>query len=310
MKQLSLLILVLFLFGIVRNLPAEDESSTNHTIAADIEITDTAINRFLQEQYNEANFPRVISGSIQNPLPPYQTINYTLTLDLPSIMLLDNAAKVRLVIDVTSDVGSYHLAIEPTLDIPPGNISTSRVTAILTDLPNVVQALPIDQWLKNALFAAYNSLELVMYPSKLIEEISDFDWLNQRRILVTDLALSWSVEPDLLKLAVSTTVNSALPTFHASLSEYYHDMGVLSNIEVTVVSAVIAEFGSGDIIWESDPNVICPKNGSIYIPTGNLELSPTFYFIWVHFTIDDTFYIRKFKVFPGSGWHGAANSIN
>jgi len=279
----------------------------DHTINTPIELTETAINRFLQNQYQEGGLPAIVNGNIGG-------ITYTLNLSLPSIILLQNEAKVRFVIDITSTIGSYHVDIEPGLGIDPGNISTSQVTAFLTNLPALVQLLPLDQRLKDAIVQAYNSLNLVMYPAKLLSQITT-PWLDQRRVNVTNLSLGWQVAPGILRLIPGATLNSNVPLLWVGLWGFQGDdyLVVLSNIKVTVSQGIIVPLSGTPTIWQGSPNQICPKGESIWINLGDVGIgsgdAPVARIIY---KTSDTFYVREYgQVAVNTGnLYGHTKAIN
>ncbi len=90
LKERILLILLTTLL-IVPNLKASDIVGTT------IEITEDAINLFINDQYNRVGFVSNISGNISG-------VTYDITLNRPNIKLLDNQAKIVFGFKIVSNV--------------------------------------------------------------------------------------------------------------------------------------------------------------------------------------------------------------
>lgn len=302
MKKFLFLLLIIFSSTFLR--------AGDHSFSVNIELTQTAINRALAQQYDLSNFPRVVSGNV-----PTLGITYTIYLSRPFIDLLPNSIGINMSIRVESNVGNFDgLNVNPTITIPQSSISTSQVTAYLLDLPDKINSLNIPDWLKTVLVSTYNSYEPWLYPSKLLNQISS-PFLNQRRVNVNNITLGWSVNPEKLILTITTDVNSQLPNFSIALDiidgNAYPDLAlILSNIEVTVAEVIL--INGGVVRWHGYPNVVCLKGQSISINMGDIVLSPS-YTIRVIYRINETFYVREYASVPfnfSGNYYGATKSIN
>ena len=67
------------------------------TVGTTIEITEDAINLFINDQYNRTGFPTNISGSVGG-------VTYDITLNLPKITLLDNQAQITFGFKIVSNI--------------------------------------------------------------------------------------------------------------------------------------------------------------------------------------------------------------
>lgn len=282
----------------------------DHSFSVNFELTQTAINRALAQQYNQLNFPKTVSGNVSA-----LGITYTIYLSRPFIDLLPGSVRVNMPIRVESNVGNFDgLNINPTISIPQSSISTAQVIAFLLDLPDKVNLLSIPDWLKTVLVSTYNSYEPWLYPSKLLNQISS-TFLNQRRVNINSMTLGWAVSSDKLRFTITTSVNSYLPQLWAALDvrsgsspDYTR---ILSNIEVTVAE-VIVEAG-GYIRWHGYPNVTCPKGQAISIYMGNDIFLSSSYNMKVIYRINETFYVREYADVPyyfSGNYYGATKSIN
>ena len=108
MQTISLYVLVVACFSIAQaqNLPKAggSETSTNQTVSTTVEVTQTAINRFLQNQYNLNQIPGTVHGTVSG-------VSYTLNLDLPEILLLQDAMKLHMSIHITLSIGNFDVVI-------------------------------------------------------------------------------------------------------------------------------------------------------------------------------------------------------
>lgn len=282
----------------------------DHSFSIKFEINKSGIDRALQQQYNQAGFPVVVNGTIAG-------ITYSLHLELPHIILLNNALKIRMELDVISSVGNFNdIVFEPTINIPQGSISTNQVTGFLTDLPTVVQGINgIPQWLKDAIVAAYNSFEPWVYPSKLINSINNSStFLIQRNVDITNLTLGWQVTLDFLKLIVTTNLNALKPNFQVSLWQYLNNddvIGIRSNIKVHIDEIRLLPLGGSFLLWSNQPNQYCEKDQAVYFNMGNLGLAMGPCFVAkILYSINETFYYREYGCVQHNSWHGHTKEIN
>lgn len=305
---------IIFLFLIIT---VKAVIAGEHSFSFNIELNSTAINRALQQQYNDASFPKNVSGSVSG-----LGITYNLTLDYPSIEFVGNFINIIMKIQVNSNVFTepLKLVIKPSIGIPQASISTSQVKAELLDLPNKVNELSIPDWLKSALIAGYNSYEPWMYPSKLIAELST-PFLDQRGVSIDErpgkgIVLGWGVSTGMLSLVITTNLISNLPsfevtTFRGEMNGVYHNIfNVRSNIKVRIVEVILQKYEIA--IWHGYPNVICDKNSTININMGELSNfgNGGCYQARVLYEIDETFYLWEYGCVNYTDWSGPSNKVN
>lgn len=282
-------------FAIVVCIPLLTSNSFagNHTIAATVEITSTAINRFLNTEYNSWGIPQYVNF-------PYSGVNYKLALALPQIILTPGNAKLQMTFDLyngSTDV--YHFVVDPSVNIPSGQVTSPQVQAFLTDLPTQINNISwLPPWVKDTLIHYYNSTVVNLYPSKLIDQVNT-TWLAQRSINVDSLALGWQVGNGVLDLIVSTYLDAGVPKFWLAIgqtSSGQDSLFILSNIQATASEAIVLTLGL-NVLYQGNPNISCPKTGgaaSLYIGTLNLLPPPTNYIARVVFLIDNTWYCGEF----------------
>jgi len=297
------LVVILLFFSVV-------SYANNHTFTLKFNLSGTAINRALQQQYNLPNFTTT-SGS-------YQAYTYTLSItDYYAVFSTDHI-KLYMAVKCTTNVGNFDVVLQPTLAIPTSSISTDQVKAVLTNLPNKVNELNIPEWLKSVLIGKYASLEPWVYPSKLLKNINNSTLFNsQRNVDVQNLDLGFQVLNNKLVLTVTTTVNASKPDFFVTAfkgnmnGQYYNIFEVLSNIKVEIKKITLLTFGE-TIIWQGEPNVICEKDQSKQIDMGevsNFDNGPL-YIAKVLYKTNETFYYREYGAVHYSQSTGASKSIN
>lgn len=282
---------------------AKQISAGTHNVSASIEISDVAINRYLNTQYNATGFPKSVPVTIGGT-------NYTMSLALPEIIITSGSAKIRLVFDVNSGATNvYHFEVQPSVNIPTNQITASQIYAYFTDLVTVVNLLNIPSEVKNAVINTYNSIGFNMYPSKLIDQLST-PWMRERALTldVNNLALAWAVIDGAIKFTVSLPVSSSLPTFTVLL--YQNAIAINSKIDITVDNLVLYN-GAGEIIteWTTDRFIQREVTNSWGLSSTISQLGA--YTIWVLFRIGDTtFYVREYRCTANGVGSELTHSIN
>ncbi|HUI28938.1 MAG TPA: hypothetical protein VLX91_01885 [Candidatus Acidoferrales bacterium] len=267
-----------------------------HTIAATVEITQTAINRFLNTAYNSWGIPQYVNF-------PYSGVNYKLALGLPQIILTPGNAKLQMVFDLyngTTDV--YHFVVNPSVNIPAGQVSSPQVQAFLTDLPTQINNISwLPQWVKDTLIHYYNSLGITMYPSELIDT-ANTQWFARRAILLDSLAVGWQVGQGVIDLIVSTYLygNTSNPLWLAfeQTSSGHDSLFFGSNFQVTVSQVKVFTEDLQQDLYDNSPNIVCPKVGQASLYIGDLGLASTTYIERIIFTKDNTWYAGEWDISP------------
>lgn len=306
MKKMLLIFLLLITF-------TTSPRAGDHSFSFKFELNSTAINRALNYQYNQTNFPAVINGSVGN-------ITYTLTLSAYSIEFNDNNIQLYMEVDVVSSVGNFeNIILRPSISIPQSSISTDQVKAILLDLPNKVQEINwIPQWLKDVLVSYYNTLEPWVYPSKLLNMANNSStFLKQRNVDLDSLELGYEVVNNTLKLIVTAYGNASKPVFGVSAfrekldEQYYNIFSVFSNIQVKIKEVILTTL-SGRIVWHGYPDVYCEKDQYKDIDMGevsNFENNGC-YVARVIYEINQTFYVREYSCANYLNYSGASKFVN
>lgn len=158
------------------------------------QLTSEAINRYLVSQ----TYP-TLSGSISG-------YTYSISITKPFVQLNPNSATVQFTIQANTSIGNYIFTVQPTFSIPNLSISLSQITAAIQQFDGIINArTDIPSWLKPIIINGYNNLNLMVYPSKLL------DYANAQLpiwadIQVTDISISFAVIQDALDFTFTPTV--------------------------------------------------------------------------------------------------------
>lgn len=264
-------------FAVLGAAPAIAQTApTARDLQVPITITDAGVNAFLSRQYNAAGFPRVLTGTVLG-------CPYTLSLALPTVTFVSNAARLNMGVTISSTTpacgGPYTTSFSPTIAIPAGQISVAGVRAFLIDLQTKINALPLPAWVRNALSAEYvprfgvfgHLYNFVMYPGTLLGKLST-PWFDQRALYLdaqNPFALGWSVIPGALVLKPSVRVRSGssnlgalntTPMFWARLiygpsTGNWDALDVYANIKATLREYVVFNSIGTIAIYHGYPNL-------------------------------------------------------
>lgn len=268
----------------------------DHTVVTTVEISATAINRYLNTQYNSAGFPRSVEVDYGS--------GYMLLLTLPQVILTPNNAKLQMIFDVWQDVTHvYHFEIDPSLNVPSNQVTLPQVQAFLTDLVTQLNNVPgVPQWVKDAVTQNYNALGFNVYPSKLIDQINTTSFAQQSVNVVSPyFALEWQAGQGVLDLLVYTYLTSSPPHFSFSAEQTstgFDSLFVQSNLQATIARAyVYSEDGMTQYYSEGNLSVVCPKAWSVGLYLGDFTM-PYKILLKVLLKTDNTWYVAMFSFNP------------
>ncbi len=295
----------------------------DHSFSMNFELTSTMINRALNQEYTSLGLGSVYQGSV----PAALVSSYSLNLSLPHILLDQNSLRVVMGFScnavVSGQTVSYSFSVSPDLTISPSVITSSQVTAALLNLPDKLNTDPnlssIPAWVKTLVTQYYNSLQLWMYPSKLIAEAnSSSEWLLQRAMYLKSaeengLTLSYSVTADKVAISLTCNIHAAKPYFSLNIGadEDQNDyLNVLANQKVKVVEFILTT-QNGSVLFHLFPNQWCEKNAVTGLPLGvNRYKFSGSYIVKIQLETDDTFYMRQFPSVNIFQFTGASIYVN
>lgn len=274
-----------------------DVSSTpiNYPVTTTFEVSETAINRFIQNQYSVNSIPQTVTVSIGG-------IAYTLTLDLPTIILQQDIIKMHMAIGINP--GNNSVAIEPSLNISSWNISLTSISSTFSNLASVVNALSIDANSKTAIINAYSPLVISLYPSNFLSQINTSAF-SQEGLKLLEPTLTFTINPGSLQFVITIPIQSEPPSFRVELNGFVGDdfVAFYSNIQAVVKEVTIVAMGSGVLIYHGYPNVTIPKYQSMAIDIGDVgiqgnpgnPLSSDRCIIRARFQSDYTWFTREYS---------------
>jgi hypothetical protein len=272
---------LLLFFSFSLNIPGQ-----NRTISLDVDITSTAINRFIAAQ----TFP-TLNGSVSG-------YTYSISITKPVVQLNTNSATVQFTINAVTSVGNFSYNVQPTIIIPTLNVTVSQIIATLEGFDDLINASPdIPAWLKPIIISGYNDLNLVMYPSKLIDYANTAvpDFIN---LQVIDIGVSFSVLPNLLKFTLSAVVHGEAPVFTCQwlkpgVSQLNVRLG--GNVATTIKQMKIWNSLGAEVYNNTNLNLVISKNGfSVSIPCSGY-ISAAHYYVRVLFHSDYGQYAREYQ---------------
>jgi len=288
MKNKILTILSLFIM-----LSSSFKTKAQDMVGSTIEITEGVMNLFLNEQYNRAGFPRNINGNIEG-------VTYDITLHLPEIRLLDNEAKIEFGFKIESNVFNGYVEFEDNIALFIPSIEELTVKGISNAFKEKVNSLDIHALLKVVIIAAWESLELEVYPMELAKKVENSEWLVERSISVFDpyFSISLDVDPGKLKIGLNTYLEGReylVAGLFKENDQWWLKIGAGCQVNV---KEVFIYNSSGQQIRHGVDLGICPKKGGLSIPIGG-TFPYNYYTIKILYTTSNTFYVRGYKNVPG-----------
>ncbi len=285
-------------------------SRGEEVVRTNIEVTEDAINYFVNHQYNRAGFPQEIHG---NELG----IEYDITLNLPFIRLLNNQAKIEFGFRIESNIFNGTVEFEDNVAFIVPSIEDLTVKAISQSFVNRVNSLNIHTVLKNAIIATWQSLELEAYPMKLAKIAENTEWIAERNISVIEpyFSVSFNIESGKINIGLNTYLNGEAPLFTAYLTtkedyengvsetptpdDYFH---FYSPIKVTLKEIEVHLTNVGRI-YKLTPNVVGSKKEKTFAKLDYNRLNPgNFYIVKVLYETGNTFYMRQYEILCSVGY--------
>lgn len=332
MKARSGLCLTLMwsILAAVALLPASSSAQTVRNIEIPVKLSDSAVNDVIEQQWNEEgwdSFSGVILGCA-----------YFISVPAPTVSFVEGSASLTLGFTASSGTcggGPWSYTISPEIGIPSGQITTADVRMWLMDLLDEIDALPIPQWLKDALaehFGPWADLtylegQIMLFPSQLLGDLTS-EWFDQRSANLyysNPFELGWQVDDGYITLKPSVNVQAGQgatvgPDFKARIcwganTDY---LDLWSNIKAEVKEARVFNIAGGPLYTVEDPGVWTVKyHGDpsewIWIDLEGTATSWTgVHPTWILFEIESTFYMRILHLVPAvcPSWTFATDGYN
>ncbi len=257
----------------------------SRTISASVQVTATAINRFIAAQ----TFP-TLNGSASE-------YTYNVFITNPVVQLNTNSATVQFTIQANTSAGNYTFNVQPTITIPNLNVTASQIIATLQAFESLINLrTDIPSWLKPVIVSGYNNLNLVIYPSKLIDYANSTvpDFIT---IQVTDIGLALSVTPGIMTFTISAVVQGTPPSFTAQwmgTGGGFVSIRFGSSVATTVKQVKVYSSVPQEVYANTNQNLPISKGGySTQINISNY-LSVGQYYIVVVFQSPIGEYLRRY----------------
>lgn len=277
----------------------EEVDVVTRTIYAHALITELGINRFIATQ----SFPP-LTGTF-----PGTNITYTVSISRPYVTLRQNSFRANFTIYVTtSENNNYVIPVNPNLRLDPQFVTLSEIKAFLENFPALIQALSIPQMIKDMIIERYNSLNLVIYPNKILEAANQLvpSYFN---IVITDIGGGYQILDRKLRLNFSVTVNSEPPHFivqRNTSNDGIVRFRILSNIRTKLFKVHIGDAnGPGEEVEFTYDEWIDKNIWSREINTGHF-IAPGTYYFRIIFKSDFGEYGRQYQLTRASDWWGMA----
>jgi hypothetical protein len=294
-KRMVLILLITLL--IIPNLKASEIVGTT------VEITEDAINLFINEQYNRAGFQSNITGNVSG-------VTYNITLHLPNVRLLDNQAKVVFGFEIESNVFNGFIEFEDGFSFSIPSINELSVKGVSQAFKDKVNSLDINPILKSVIISSWESLQLEVYPMNLAKKVENSDWLVERAISIVDpyFSISFDVDPGKLKIGLNTYLEGReylVAGLFYETNKWWLKIGTGCQVEVKEI--YLYNIAGQEIVHGTNLGT-CPKNGGLSISI-NSSLSYQYYITKILYKTSDTFYLRGYKSWPG-GYVAPNNILN
>jgi len=238
------------------------------TISINVEITQTAVNRFIAGQ----NFP--------TPTVSVGATTYTLSIarpesgEFPTVTFANGSATLQFTLKVTTQSGAtaYSIPVSLSIAVPTGTLSTSNVTAFLQGFNAFIDAQNLPQEIKNAAKAAYNNLGLTMYPTALLNNANNAvpSYLD---IVVNSIGISsQGANNGKLTLGLQVKATGNAPDFLGERRGYTVStssgaarrlqLRFKSNVATMVKELLVTRAGTGQVLFNSTSLAVpVPKGG-------------------------------------------------
>lgn len=298
-------------------------AQTVRNIALPVKVSEEAVDTFVQQQWVRQGWSS-FSGAVAG-------CPYTIRVPSPTVRFTTGHGTLTLGIEVVSTGcggGPWNFTLHPTIAIPSGQITAPQIKMWLVDLYDLIDGLAVPQWVKDALFRELADRwgvpdladAIDAFPAPLLTGLTTH-WFDQRsaNLYYSDpFQLAWQVEDGFLKLVPSVNIQAGqgatiTPEFKARLYLGNTDwIDIWANIKAKVKTVRLYDLGANHKYTRS-PGVSTikyhgdPANEWIMINLNGTELGfNQFYIAWILFETDDTFYLRKYKIWSNSsGWTGA-----
>jgi hypothetical protein len=159
----------------------------------------------------------------------------------------------------TTPTGYFEIELHPSIYVNY-ELSTDDITAFLENFPNYINAnFPqIPQWIRDKIIEHYNSLQLTMYPAKILDYAESYipDFLD---IEVSNIIFSVQSLPSKLQIVISFVVTGIAPDYKGYTYNRQYAK-ITSNVRVDIKRLILLS-GIGEIYYEFNGTMPIQKDG-------------------------------------------------
>jgi hypothetical protein len=228
------------------------------TISVNVEVTDLAVNRFIQAQTFPSPVVNILGGvyrlSITTPVVIFQTGNVSTQFTVNATTL-------------TAGFPSYTQPVSIAIRVPQGQISVTQIIALLEGFPAYINNTGLPQALKTAIVTAYSDLQLTVYPTALLLAANS-SIPPSLDLTVTDISvLSQGANSGKLTLGVGIKVVGNPPEFRCQFVNRlqgdvrYFGIRFAGNVQYTA-KEIKVYLGTSGQATRTISNVLIPKGGT------------------------------------------------
>lgn len=293
MKKIILLMLFLFSSSLL----------AQRTVSMNFDLYQNAANNIIAK---EGSFPIIYSGNVG-------WNSYYFELEQPTVQFNQNFMKMTAILKInTTPTGYLELEIQPSIYVNY-EISTDDVTAFLENFPNYINTnFPqIPQWVRDKIIEHYQSLQLTMYPAKILDYAENFV-PNFLAIEVSNITFSVQSLPSKLQIGIAFEV-TGIPPFYQCYTYEHTRVKITSNVRVDVIRLTVGNI-AGDVYYDFNGTMAIQKGGYAifnYYNENNTAISQGGRYVRVLLRSDvrGTF-LRRYNAWymPNNGqWYGPLN---
>jgi hypothetical protein len=208
----------------------------------------------------EGDFPITYAGGVGGE-------SYYFELTQPIVEFEQNLMKIITVLKINTDPTGYlELNIQPSIYINY-SLVTDNVTALLQNFPTYINSnFPqLPQWVREKIIDHYNTLQLEMYPAKLIDFAESFvpEYID---IEVSGINFTWQSLPGKLKIGIEFFV-SGIPPNYECYTFNRTKVKIKSNVDADIIRLTVGE--PFTVYYDYNDSIHVPKDGEVIFNTAN-----------------------------------------
>lgn len=220
------------------------------TVSMNFDLYQNAANNIIAM---EGNFPIIYSGNVGGN-------SYYFELEQPTVEFNLNYMKMIAVLKInTTQTGYLEIEIHPSIYVNY-QLSTDNVTAFLENFPNYINTTfpEIPQWIRDKIIQHYQSLQLEMYPAKILDYAESYvpDFLD---IEVSNIGFSVQSLIGKLQIEISFEVTGIAPFYQCYTYNHIY-VKITSNVRVDIKRLTLGNI-LGEVYYDYNGTTEIQKDG-------------------------------------------------